>query len=55
MHYRENVWEFFTAKQKDGLTFLMFNILEAKIIPYDFLEMRMGEKITTVDFQRREM
>ena len=28
-----------TAKQKDGLTsFLMLNVLEAKIFQYDFLE-----------------
>ena len=27
-----------TAKQKDGLTFLMFSVLEAKIFQYGFLE-----------------
>ena len=27
-----------TAKQKDGLSFLMFSVLEAKIFDYGFLE-----------------
>ena len=35
------------AKQKTGLTsFLMLNVLEAKIFQYDFLEGRMCDKIT---------
>jgi len=49
MHYRAisntvNHFEVFlhesinTAKQEHGLTFLMLNVLEAKIFQYDFLE-----------------
>jgi len=55
MHYRANTvghLEVFrcerinTAKQKAGLTsFLMLNVLEAKIFQNDFLERRMCDKI----------
>ena len=34
-----DVTEFFTAKEKDGLTsFLILNVLEAKVFRYNFLE-----------------
>ena len=43
------------AKQKDGLTFLMLSVLEAKICQYGFLEEHKMCERTVVDPQHREM
>jgi len=45
-----------TAKQNDGLTsFLMLNVLEARIFQYNFLEGILCDKETVIDRQHTEM
>ena len=48
--------ESFTAKEEDGLTsFLILDVLEAKIFRYNFLEGIMSEKMSVVHHQLTEM
>ena len=51
-----DVTESFTPKEKDGLTsFLILNVLEAKIFQYNFWKDKMSEKMTIIHRQHKEM